>query len=85
MPPLPSMCVCPAGPLCVWLTAEQTLLCAHESAERLPHQVRVTVAASPPTAKLFQDMIALNLMPVHVYGLVRLPPPLSPSRGVASY
>lgn len=53
-----------------------TLLCAHEDAERLPQEVKVTVAASPPTAKLFEDMIGLNLVPVHVYGLVRtqIPP-----------
>jgi acyl-CoA synthetase (AMP-forming)/AMP-acid ligase II len=52
-----------------------TLLCAHEDAERLPQEVKVTVAASPPTAKLFEDMIGLNLVPVHVYGLVRTPIP----------
>ena len=50
-----------------------TLLCASPKAVRLPHEVRVTVAASPPTAKLFEDMIKLNLIPVHVYGLVRVP------------
>lgn len=58
-----------------------TMLCAHEDAVKLDNEVRVTVAASPPTAKLFQDMIALNLIPVHVYGLVRRsPPPTSPLR-----
>jgi acyl-CoA synthetase (AMP-forming)/AMP-acid ligase II len=51
-----------------------TLLCAHPSAQRLQNPVRVTVAASPPSAKLFKDMIELNLMPVHVYGLVSFPP-----------
>jgi acyl-CoA synthetase (AMP-forming)/AMP-acid ligase II len=50
-----------------------TLLCAHPAAEKLAQPVRVTVAASPPTAKLFSDMIALNLLPVHVYGLVDVP------------
>ncbi|KAF8251957.1 acetyl-CoA synthetase-like protein [Wilcoxina mikolae CBS 423.85] len=54
-----------------------TLLCAHESAERLPEQVRVTVAASPPSAKLFQDMIALNLIPVHVYGMTETYGPIT--------
>lgn len=38
-------------------------------AKRLPQQVRVIVAASPPSAKLFQDMIDHNLYPVHMYGL----------------
>lgn len=46
-----------------------TLLCAAKEAERLEHSVRVTVAASPPTAHLFETMMALNLYPVHVYGL----------------
>lgn len=38
-------------------------------ARRLPQVVRVIVAASPPSAKLFEDMINLNLFPVHMYGL----------------
>ncbi|KAK7619786.1 AMP dependent synthetase and ligase [Phyllosticta paracitricarpa] len=46
-----------------------TLLCAAEGAQRLEHPVRVTVAASPPTAHLFETMTALNLHPVHVYGM----------------
>lgn len=46
-----------------------TLLCASKDAERLPAPVRVTVAASPPTAHLFEQMSNLNLVPVHVYGL----------------
>lgn len=46
-----------------------TLLCAHKNATKLPNPVRVTVAASPPTAYLFQTMTNLNLIPVHVYGL----------------
>lgn len=50
-----------------------TLLCRSPQAERLPRAVRVTVAASPPSAKLFEDMISLNLIPVHVYGLVCSP------------
>lgn len=47
-----------------------TLLCRAPQAEKLAQRIRVTVAASPPSAKLFEDMIALNLIPVHVYGLV---------------
>ena len=35
----------------------------------MEHPVRVTVAASPPTAHLFETMTALNLHPVHVYGM----------------
>jgi len=54
-----------------------TLLCNSSSAERLPQQVRVTVAASPPTAKLFESMINLNLIPVHVYGLTETYGPIT--------
>lgn len=43
-----------------------TLLCNDPAAERLEKPVRVTVAASPPTAHLFERMESLNLMPVHV-------------------
>lgn len=46
-----------------------TLLCAAKEAEPLPEPVRVTVAASPPTGHLFEQMTNLNLHPVHVYGL----------------
>ncbi|KAI9742825.1 MAG: hypothetical protein M1818_003554 [Claussenomyces sp. TS43310] len=46
-----------------------TLLCASKEAVRLEKPVKVTVAASPPTAHLFQQMENLNLLPVHVYGL----------------
>lgn len=54
-----------------------TLLCAAKEAERLPKPVKVTVAASPPTAHLFQQMEALNLMPVHVYGLTETYGPIT--------
>jgi hypothetical protein len=46
-----------------------TLLCASKDAARLASPVRVTVAASPPTPHLFEQITNLNLMPVHVYGL----------------
>ncbi len=46
------------------------LLCAAKEAKRLPEPVRVTVAASPPTPQLFEQMIGLNFLPVHVYGYV---------------
>jgi acyl-CoA synthetase (AMP-forming)/AMP-acid ligase II len=46
-----------------------TLLCADKNAERLEQPVHVTVAASPPTAHLFEQMTDLNLHPVHVYGM----------------
>ncbi|TAQ89027.1 hypothetical protein B7494_g2611 [Chlorociboria aeruginascens] len=46
-----------------------TLLCAAKEAERLDHPIRVTVAASPPTAHLFEQMANLNLHPIHVLGL----------------
>lgn len=39
------------------------------NAQKLSQRVNVTVAASPPSAQLFKDMTALNLVPVHMYGL----------------
>jgi len=54
-----------------------TLLCAAKEAERLDREVRVTVAASPPSAWLFEQMTALNLHPVHVYGLTETYGPIT--------
>ena len=54
-----------------------TLLCASKEAERLPHPVRVTVAASPPTGHLFEQMTKLNLHPVHVYGMTETYGPIT--------
>jgi acyl-CoA synthetase (AMP-forming)/AMP-acid ligase II len=54
-----------------------TLLCAAKEAEKLPNPVRVTVAASPPTAHLFEQMTNLNLHPVHVYGLTETYGPIT--------
>jgi acyl-CoA synthetase (AMP-forming)/AMP-acid ligase II len=54
-----------------------TLLCAAKEAERLPQPVRVTVAASPPSAWLFEQMSNLNLHPVHVYGLTETYGPIT--------
>ncbi|KAK5125471.1 hypothetical protein LTR85_000580 [Meristemomyces frigidus] len=54
-----------------------TLLCADPNAEKLPEPVRVTVAASPPTAHLFETMENLNLRPVHVYGLTETYGPIT--------
>ncbi|KAK0711612.1 hypothetical protein B0H67DRAFT_491195 [Lasiosphaeris hirsuta] len=54
-----------------------TLLCAAKEAVVLPTPVRVTVAASPPTAHLFEQMTALNLHPVHVYGLTETYGPIT--------
>lgn len=54
-----------------------TLLCAAKEAERLPQSVRVTVAASPPSAWLFEQMSNLNLNPVHVYGLTETYGPIT--------
>jgi acyl-CoA synthetase (AMP-forming)/AMP-acid ligase II len=54
-----------------------TLLCAAKEAQRLEKPVRVTVAASPPTAHLFEQMENLNLMPVHVYGLTETYGPIT--------
>lgn len=54
-----------------------TLLCNDPNAEKLPEPVRVTVAASPPTAHLFEQMTKLNLHPVHVYGLTETYGPIT--------
>ncbi len=54
-----------------------TLLCNDKNAEKLPTKVRVTVAASPPTAHLFEQMSNLNLHPVHVYGLTETYGPIT--------
>lgn len=54
-----------------------TILCASKEAERLPHAVHVTVAASPPTAHLFEQMTDLNLHPVHVYGMTETYGPIT--------
>jgi acyl-CoA synthetase (AMP-forming)/AMP-acid ligase II len=54
-----------------------TLLCSAKEAEPLEHPVRVTVAASPPSAHLFEQMTALNLQPVHVYGLTETYGPIT--------
>ncbi|TLD12820.1 uncharacterized protein PgNI_04608 [Pyricularia grisea] len=55
-----------------------TLLCAAAEAHRLPDPpVRVTVAASPPTAHLFRQMTELNLSPVHVYGMTETYGPIT--------
>lgn len=54
-----------------------TLLCNAKEAERLPQIVNVTVAASPPTPHLFEQMTSLNLYPVHVYGLTETYGPIT--------
>ncbi|EWC48728.1 hypothetical protein DRE_00033 [Drechslerella stenobrocha 248] len=54
-----------------------TLLCNAEQASKLDQPVRVAVAASPPTAHLFQQMTALNLHPVHVYGMTETYGPIT--------
>lgn len=54
-----------------------THLCASEAAKRLPMPVRVTVAASPPTPHLFEQMTKLNLSPVHAYGLTETYGPIT--------
>lgn len=49
----------------------------HASAQRLPKPVYVAVAASAPTADLLARMEALNLLPVHVYGLTETYGPMT--------
>ncbi|VVT50251.1 uncharacterized protein SAPINGB_P002676 [Magnusiomyces paraingens] len=46
-----------------------TMLLNSKRAQVLKHEVKVIVAAAPPSAKLFGDMISHNLIPVHSYGL----------------
>jgi fatty-acyl-CoA synthase len=47
----------------------QISLVNHPKAQRLPRPVTVTVAGAPPSPTLLAQMRALNLNPVHVYGL----------------
>ncbi|PGH10405.1 hypothetical protein GX51_00163 [Blastomyces parvus] len=54
-----------------------TILCSSKEAAVLPSPVRVTVAASPPTPHLFEQMTNLNLHPVHVYGLTETYGPIT--------
>lgn len=54
-----------------------TLLCNDKNAAPLDRRVRVAVAASPPTAHLFEQMMGLNLHPVHVYGLTETYGPIT--------
>ncbi|KAJ4391351.1 hypothetical protein N0V93_004968 [Gnomoniopsis smithogilvyi] len=54
-----------------------TLLCADSNAARLEQPCHVTVAASPPTGHLFEQMTNLNLRPVHVYGLTETYGPIT--------
>ncbi|KAJ0419078.1 hypothetical protein BJY00DRAFT_169750 [Aspergillus carlsbadensis] len=54
-----------------------TILCNSTEAERLQKPVHVTVAASPPTPHLFEQMTSLNLHPVHVYGMTETYGPIT--------
>ncbi|KAI1818822.1 AMP-binding domain-containing protein [Poronia punctata] len=62
-----------------------TLLCASKEAAKLPNPVRVTVAASPPTAHLFEKMTNLNLIPVHVYGMTETYGPITKGYSMPSW
>ncbi|KAL4787665.1 AMP dependent synthetase and ligase [Aspergillus varians] len=54
-----------------------TILCSSPEAESLSEVVQVTVAASPPTPHLFEQMASLNLNPVHVYGMTETYGPIT--------
>lgn len=54
-----------------------TILCNSPEAEKLSEPVHVTVAASPPTPHLFEQMTGLNLHPVHVYGMTETYGPIT--------
>lgn len=56
-----------------------TLLCAAKEAERLRQPVRVTVAASPPTGRLFEQMVCLLPQTPHTTGLLIRTRPTSTS------
>jgi len=62
-----------------------TLLVAAKEAEKLEQEVRVTVAASPPSGHLFEQMANLNLKPVHVYGLTETYGPITKSYPMPSW
>src|SRR6266516_6647690 len=47
----------------------QIFLVNHPKAHRLPKQVTVTVAGAPPSPTLLGQLKALNIRPIHVYGL----------------
>ncbi|KAG6365326.1 hypothetical protein INS49_006935 [Diaporthe citri] len=54
-----------------------TLLCADPNAAPLDRPCQVTVAASPPSGHLFEQMTNLNLHPVHVYGMTETYGPIT--------
>ncbi|RKF71494.1 Acetate/butyrate--CoA ligase AAE7, peroxisomal [Golovinomyces cichoracearum] len=56
-----------------------TFLCASEEAACLTSPVRVTIAASPPSPYLLEQMSKLNLVPTHVYGLTETYGPITKS------
>jgi len=47
----------------------QIFLVNHAKAHRIEKQITVTVAGAPPSPTLLEQMNALNLRPIHVYGL----------------
>jgi fatty-acyl-CoA synthase len=47
----------------------QIFLVNHPKAHRLAKQVTVTVAGAPPSPTLLSQLKALNIRPIHVYGL----------------
>ncbi|TDZ27099.1 putative acyl-activating enzyme 1 [Colletotrichum spinosum] len=54
-----------------------TLLCSAKEAEKLEQEIKVTVAASPPSGHLLEQMTNLNLIPVHVYGMTETYGPIT--------
>ncbi|KAJ3217990.1 hypothetical protein HDU67_006890 [Dinochytrium kinnereticum] len=55
----------------------QTQIVTHPNARRLERTVKTMVAAAPPSPTLLESMLALNLVPVHVYGLTETYGPTS--------
>jgi fatty-acyl-CoA synthase len=47
----------------------QIMLLNHPKAKRFDHPVTVTIAGAPPSPTLLEQIKALNMRPIHVYGL----------------
>lgn len=53
------------------------MLVNHPDAVKLPHAVRAMVGGAPPSPTLLEQMTALNLLPIHAYGLTETYGPYS--------
>lgn len=53
------------------------MLVNHPDAEKLPQPVRTMIGGAPPSPTLLEQMTALNLLPIHAYGLTETYGPYS--------